>query len=365
VSGCTGGWHGAALSWGWPLTDRLRPGAALLVLACLLAACTGDPGADRLQDYVARVARPLGSAIPEPAPRVAETLPRWTALQQSVEPGSLDGLDFLKLRGCALQQTVARRNSSLGRLAPPSQRLLLELAFLRQVAPCEVLLRDRGEKALAQLLREAALHKQRQLPRLVFNATLGSEEFREFWRSANHLGAYPADTSSAVVAALEGLENDAARWLDGDYRADDAALELRLAAIAAGDGGELLRALGRQAAYLDAATALLRERSEQGSLCPGGRQPQAAQILRTVTRKYFVGSVQRHAAALEQRRHQLLPPLRRLESRLGRALPSAYSIWRSAREERLAGWQRAPKRHVLALQALLGDCFSEFAPGPS
>lgn len=335
------------------------------MLACLLAACTGDEGADRLRDYIARVARPLNSAIPVPEPQVTETLPRWTALQQSVEPGSLDGLDFLKLRGCALQQTVARRNSSLGRLAPPSQRLLLELAFLREVAPCEVLLRDRGETALAQLLREAALQKQRQLPRLIFNATLGSDEFRQFWRGANHLGAYPADTSSAVVAALERLETDAGRWLDGDYRADDAALELRLAAIAAGDGGELLSALGRQAAYLDAATTLLRERSGRGSLCPGGRQPQAAQILRTVARKYFVGSVQRHAAALEQRRHQLLPPLRRLESRVGEALPPAYSVWRTARDERLATWQQAPKRHVLALQALLGDCYSEFAPSPT
>ena len=95
----------------------------------------------------------------------------------------LDALDFLALRGCALQVTIGKRNSSLGRLAPPSQALLLDLEFLRLAPACIDQLRAQQETELADLLRSAANHKRADLPRRVFNATLGAEEFQSFWQA--------------------------------------------------------------------------------------------------------------------------------------------------------------------------------------
>jgi hypothetical protein len=335
---------------------------ALLGLgALLLAACASDSPESRLRDYTARLARPLDLSISagdtlSPAP------PRWEALQIPIESGSLDGLDFLRLRGCALQHTVARRNSSLGRLAPPSQRLLLDLAFLREVQPCIDKLEADGRDALATQLRDSASLKKRQLPALVFNATLGNAEYRDFWRGATALGTYPEGTGSSVTAALRAVSADAGRWLAGDFRADERALELNLGTIARGDGGELIAALALQAAHLDAASAALEARAADRPLCAAGQQPRAATILRTVVRKYFLAGVQPWSAALEGRRHDLLPPLRHLEALLADTLPAPYVDWQRQRDAQLAAYRGAPRRHVRALQALLGACFEEFAP---
>lgn len=336
-----------------------RPAAALL-LSLLPIACSGGRWEHHLEDYSERLGRPLGVTIAaEPANPALP--PRWTALQQPVEGGRLDGLDFLRLRGCALQQTVAQRNSSLGRLAPPSQRLLLELTFLRDVPACIELQRDKGNGELAALLEEARALKQKQLPVLILNATLANEEYRELWRARPLAADYPAQTSGEVVAALAAITAAAERWLAGDYRSDDIAFETSLGIIAGADGGELLTALGRQSTYLDAASEALRQRAAAGSLCPGGRQPRAATILRTVVTKFFIGDVQPRAAALSRRGHELLPPIRRLEALLEGVLPDAYRDWRDRREQQFTHADAAPKRHVRAVQSLLGDCFNEFA----
>ena len=337
---------------------------AVCALSTLLAVggCGGGSPEARLDDYLSRLARPLDQAPPAPAPAAVPAPPRWEALQLPIEGGSIDGLDFLRLRGCALQRTVARRNSVLGRVAPPSQRLLMELEFLRLVGDCVTHLNSDGEPELAGLLADNAALKRRQLPALIFNATLGNEEYRDLWRRAPLLGDYPAHTSSAVIDALGRLNAAAQRWLNGDYAAQAEEFELLLAEVATGDGGELLAALALQAAYLDAGSTLLRDRAARGALCAYGLQPRSAPILRTVATRFFVGDVQPWSAAVAQRAHALLPPIRALERLLDDVLPDAYRQWRSERERRLARWNAAPRRHVEALQALLGSCFSEFAP---
>jgi hypothetical protein len=81
-----------------------------------------------------------------------------------------------------------------------------------------------------------------------------------------------------------------------------------------------------------------------------------------VVRKYFLAGVQPWSAALEGRRHDLLPPLRHLEALLADTLPAPYVDWQRQRDAQLAAYRGAPRRHVRALQALLGACFEEFAP---
>lgn len=360
-----------AALWVSALTDRDTPrGAAAIGLQCLLAllisctiaACSSDDGAARLEDYLARLARPLDTAAPAPARPAVPRPPRWTALQQALQESAIDGLDFLKLRGCALQQTVARRNSSLGRMAAPSQRLLLELDFLEEVGPCIDYQRGKGNETLADALETARTQKQAQLPVMIFNATLGSEEYRHFWRGENRLGNYPAQTSSAVRIALDDINAGVTRWLKGDYSADEESFELALSEVAAGDGGELLLAMGEQAAFLDSGAALMQTRAAQGPLCTPALQPGAAKVLRTVARKYFIGVIQPAATALAQRQHLLLPPIQSLESELSGVLPETYRRWRDQRNQMLTRWSAAPGRHVQAWQALLGSCFTEFAP---
>ena len=337
--------------------------AALCAAALCLAGCSRDGAQDRLADYLQRLSRALGTDIQPGELRSIPAPPRWTSLQIPLEGGSIDGLDFLRLRGCALQETVARRNSSLGRVAPPSQRLLLELEFLDRVEPCIHFQREQGENALAELLTESAALKKVQLPALIFNATLGGEEYRNFWRSTDLSADYPSNTSSLVTTALENITANATRWLAGDYTADGRAFELDLSDVARGDGGELLAALSLQAAYLDAGSAALHAQAERGPLCRPQLRPARANILRNVATRYFVGEIQPWSAALGRRAHALLPPLQTLEVQLAPTLPAALSDWRKERNTAIDRRTGAPRRHVSALQTLLGSCFSEFSPG--
>jgi hypothetical protein len=336
----------------------------LLGLAgAVLGGCARSGGEAELDNYVTRLSRPLDGSVAVPADVAAPSPPRAEALRLNVEGSSVDGLDFLELKGCALQTTVARRNSSLGRVAPPSQRLLLDLAFLREAPACIETLDERGAAELATALREASELKRGQLPALIFNATLAGPEYRDFWRATGVDDSYPDNTGSTVITALEHVDTAARRWLAGDYAADDRRFELALGDIARGDGGELIAALGRQQAWLAAANTMIGDALESGPLCASGRTPSAAPILRTVVQKYFIGEVQRRAAAIGLRDRQLLPPLLALEQRLRPVLPRDYTAWVQARSAFLERGRKAPALHVGRLQSLLGSCYAEFRKG--
>ena len=338
----------------------MRAGGALVVALLFLTACS-DGASNRLEDYLARLARPLNQEAPSLAVIEVPRVPRAEALQVTIDGDGIDGLDFLKLRGCALQTTVARRNSSLGRVAPPSQRLLLELAYLRDAPACVIKLREESNDELADLLQASYISKKEQLPALIFNATLGSREYRDFWRAPGSLDDYPTETSSAPITAIERINAFAGQWLSGDYSADESAFELTLSEVANGDGGELLEALVLQREALDRASSIAKNGVAEGPLCDGGLIPASAPILRTVATTYFVGRVQPWSAQVSQRYHALLAPIQALERMVEAVVPSAYKSWSAQREEALEQGLAAPREHVRSLQDLLGSCYAEFA----
>ena len=289
-------------------------------------------------------------------------LPPARDLRLDLAPGNIGALDFLALSGCAVQITIGKRNSSLGRMARPSQRLLLDLEFLLLAPECIAYQRRTGEEALAATLGEAWELKREQLPAQIFNATLGSSEYRAFWRTQVPAADYPAATGSALITTLEELNSHARRWLQGDFTADNQGIELLLGKVAGGDGGTLLRALAAQASALAAADQILVARMAGGPLCGPGRRPPAADILDNVVNRFFIGAIQPRAAALNRRYHELLPPITELEQMLDPALPAAYQAWRGRRDAQFAALAEAPRRHVQTLLAIQEPC-KRGAPG--
>jgi hypothetical protein len=329
---------------------------AVLASALLLCACQDAGPEAAFEKYLGRLARTLNVSASSPVPATPAKLPRPGQLQIELPPDKLDALDFLALSGCAVQITIGRRNSSLGRMAAPSQRLLLELEYLQLAPACIEYQRETGNDALAEVLQQAWLAKRLQLPARIFNATLGSIEYRDFWRAGPPSPDYPAQTSSAVISALGAINTHSKRWLSGDYNADNQAFEILLSEGAKGDGGALWQALLQQQAWLDTANTLLDESARRGPLCAPGRRADAADILPNIVRKYFIGAIQPRAAALGRRYHQLLPAIAALEELLEAALPANYSDWKQQREQSLAEQTQAPRRHVLQLQAVLESC---------
>ena len=329
---------------------------AIVITSALLTGCS-EPGLDAAyRNYLERLGNTLDVDVEGIATTPGLRYPRTGKLQLSLEGDALDTLEFLSLTGCAVQVTIGKRNSSLGRMAPPSQRLLLDLEYLRLAPPCVESLRSRDKTDLADALETAWQTKQAQLPRLIFNATLGGVEFRALWRTASVPGDYPPVQSSAVIAALDAINHHTERWLGGDYTADNTTFELLLSDIAGGDGGVVLQALARQRAWLTRANDLLAERRARGPLCAPGIRHDAATVLPRVAQKFFVGEIQPHAAAMERRMYALLPPLRTLEAKLNGSLPPLYQQWQQARDTLLADSRAAPARHVAALQESLANC---------
>lgn len=331
--------------------------AGLLVLITLAAAACDEHGPEAaLADYRERLGRPLEVATETPSPAVIPLLPERSSLRLELSSGNLGTLDFLALSGCAVQITIGKRNSSLGLMASASQRLLLELEYLQLAPACIAHMRTKDRGELAEILEQAWQLKRRQLPALIFNATLGGTEFRQFWQPAANLAAYPTDTSSLVITALYSIAGKASRWLDGDYRADNLAFELDLSEIAKGDGGRLLQALALQQAWLDSADNAIAERLGKGPLCRPGIRPAAADIVTNVVRKYFIDGIQPWSAQLGQRQHQLLPAIQQLEQLTRSAHPASFQRWREHRDQLVQQWTAAPRQHVHAVQQLLESC---------
>ncbi len=329
----------------------------LALLALAMAGCSGSGPEAAFDEYLGRLARTLGAAPVQPVIPSVTALPAPRELHLEIQPGNLDALDFLALSGCAVQITIGKRNSSLGRLARDSQRLLLELEYLQLAPPCIDYQREQGESGLADTLEQAWQLKRRQLPASIYNATLGSSEYRQFWKKAPGAAAdYPANTSSAVIASLEAINGHARRWLAGDYSADNREFEILLGEVATGDGGALLQALAAQDAALAAANHIAAERMERGPMCSPGIRPAAADILPNVIRKYFIEGIQTRAAALNRRLEELMPPVGALEQMLEPALPPPYRRWSEQRDAELARWATAPRRHVELLQDIQRPC---------
>lgn len=157
-----------------------------------------------------------------------------------------------------------------------------------------------------------------------------------------------------MTTALEAINSSARRWLAGDFRANGKAFELQLSEVARGDGGALLKALGLQARWLEAANAVLRQ--DEAPLCAGPIRHRAADILPNVVSRYFAEGIQAWSADLARREQALLPPLRELEKILGPVLSESYLAWRESRDRHLARWSNAPRRHVEVVQTLLEPC---------
>jgi hypothetical protein len=336
----------------------LHPRHILFLVPLLLGTVACAPGGvdGPFEVYLDRLARSLGDTPDRPLlPTPVTRPPRTGALRIALPTGNLDALDFLDLRGCDLQVTVGKANSSLGRMARDSQRLLLDLEYLRLAPACVERLRGEGEQGLADQLQSEWERKRTQLPARIFNATLANSEFRDLWKPTA-LAGYPTSAGSTPITALESINTLATRWLAGDYRADNEAFELLLYDVSLGDAGTLWRALGHQGAWLDQADRLVNARLERGPLCTPNRRPEAADIVPNVVRKFFIAGIQPRAAELGQRYHALLPPVQALEQQLDAVLPGDYRSWRDERDAALSHMADGPRRHAQRIQALLDSC---------
>lgn len=114
-----------------PLTKAL----SLVAVVFVLSGCS-DPALSLMDDYAARLARTLELEFQDPAPLDLQPLPSITTTRADIAETSITLVELVATRTCGLDLLLGERNSSLGKVMSPSQRLKYELEFLKQVQPC-------------------------------------------------------------------------------------------------------------------------------------------------------------------------------------------------------------------------------------
>jgi hypothetical protein len=329
--------------------------ASLLGLI-LLAGCSGGSALDQnLNDYLQRLARSLEQTLLVTEAAASLSLPRPRALQIPLEAASLNLLEFVELSQCELHRVIAARNSSLGKLAVPSQDLLQQLDFLKHVDSCLALIADDNPE-LAEKLRTAAADKQQALPIYLWRATLGGTEFRDFWSRDESDTDYPKNADSRTDFALTRLNQISQNILDGDYDVDAIEFHDALAVLRNSEGGALLHGWSRTQLAMDNARQTMTARLERQPLCYPKMVNNQARIFRTVITDYFVKQVQPMIAGLNRRYYDIMPRVRDLEMRLSAVEPPAYRDYRQQRDAQLEGAHDSVARHIRSAAPLLEQC---------
>ncbi len=338
-----------------------RPIARFLCCAALalLPACQPQGPDAPFSDYVGKLGRALAVAAPDKAASIALTPPLATALQLDIPASPVDSLDLLQLSGCAVQANIGKRQTSLGQRAKPSQRLLLELEYLRLAPACISRFRNgnTGGKiggnthVLADMLEAAWQEKRAQLPALIFNATLGSDEYRAFWLAAPAPGDYPRSGRDIAAAAMSTINDQTRRWLSGDYRAHNRNFELLLSEVAGGDGGAQLQDWTHQMQWLAAADLMLAHAGEPWCARPSRH----AERQRSMA-SYFSDDIQPLATQAQQRYQRVAEPALALEAQLDATLPPHYRHWMEDRNQHVATLANAPAQHLERLKRLQMTC---------
>lgn len=265
---------------------------------------------------------------------------------------SIDLLDFLGLYGCRLQEVVAQANSSLGKFAPNSQRLLSALKFIELGPECVDSLIENDKASLASAVSAEVNYKQSQVHWFVAKALFEGEEYRSFWDKPLQLGGYPTQLSSEPIMALSKVGQLLKAWSAGEVSKGVSDIEGQLFLIAQGDGGALVKAYELLNRELQASNQILDHAIRSRTLC---KQPNAysRDILSNVVEKFFVGEVQAWASALNRRQYAIMAAVRPLERVMKQDLSKDYFSWKERRDALFVNATEQIKAHVQRLKILL------------
>jgi hypothetical protein len=323
--------------------------AALVVLL----ACQPNGPDNAFANYLHALSKALSIVTPDVRPEAVPPLSEVGEWQLVVPASGIDNLDILQVSGCDVQANIGKRQTGLGQSAKPSQRLLLELEYLRLAPSCINQLRESRKASLAGTLQQAWHEKQAQLPALIFNATLGSAEYHAFWLATPAPGDYPRSSPELTISALEAINALVHRWLSGDYRAANRDFELSLSEIAGGDGGVQLQSRARQAHWIATADAMVEQRLSQEHVCP---KPKDLTSLTARLRSEFTNTIQPLTAQSQHRYQLITAPISALEIQLRSTIPIRYRNWMHNRKKTSAALGSAAVRHLNLLNQLPQVC---------
>lgn len=339
------------------------------LLMVVLSACNPFSEARPMMDeYVERVARVLEtepelSAIDSPT-----HIPRRRDRVLTMPELELGMLDFLSLYGCELQFVVGEKNSVMGKVMQPLNRLRYELRFIRAAQDC---IPETEDEDLVEVLNEAIASKRETLPIAIWNATWGVEEIETLFTLAK--GYYPVQSEGNPVADL-ARDSDRMNQVVGallvenalEENAQESSLEFAGAVQqrwqAEYRAGQLINSAALVKTRLNDATALLQQRIQQRPLCLKGKPNNQAEIVQSMFFSVYIEKIQPYMSDLRRARVELIEPLAMMAERQRTVMPPEFARWYRKHLSQVADdslWlelDAAMARHTESWQALLEQC---------
>lgn len=342
------------------MAARLLP---LLLVGLLLTGCNPFSSAEPMMDeYVERVARvlELEPELSELPP--ASNLPRRRDRQLPMPELDMGMLDFLSLYGCELQYVIGEKNSVMGKVMQPLNRLRYELRFIEAGAEC---LPDISREGVKESLEEAIASKKETLPVVLWNATWGVEEMETLFTLAK--GDYPVAPDGNPVSDLardaSQLNETAEQLLNGDLSPSlDFVGPVQQRWQAEYRAGQLINSARLLVARLEDSSALLEQRIDGRPLCLDGKPNNQSDIVQNMFFSVYIEKIQPYMSDVRQAKRQLIEPLERLAAMQDDVMPSEFEQWYQyhlADNGRHSLWGRldgAMTEHTRLWQTLLEQC---------
>lgn len=348
-------------------TSRRRSIPLILALvAASLAACgrNSDPVA-MFDDYVTRLGNVTGVELAPPTPEpVIPLYPRTRDLVLNEEALRVNVSTFLALGECGLLGEVSERNSALGRVQPVSSRLLYEIRLLRKLDACVGELAGRGgsDREFLEKLGSIRAFKAQQLPRVFWNASFASPEFRVFLSTATE----PLQRDQQLVLGEVEEALGVLTRIGQDLTAappDPDRLERHYFHLQAGKPvGPLLQGMELSRRGLERASAILEETARAKKLCPLGKKTPRSEYLQNVFVRSYAGQVQPYLSTLHQQSRRLLERIHGLRQVQQVEPPQEflafYERWLDPEspDGLFSRFDRGLKRQTRAWQTLLQQC---------
>lgn len=332
------------------------------VMVFLLAGCNPFSGArPMMDDYVERVGRVLDAEPELSEIPAAEQMPRRRNRVLQMPDLELGMLDFLSLYGCELQYVVGEKNSVMGKVMQPLNRLRYEVRFIRTAGDC---LQTVDDEKLQDVLREAIASKRESLPIAIWNATWGVEEVEKLFTLAR--GEYPVeakDPLSDLARDARQLNKAVAALLDQSLDVDlDFWGKVHQRWQAEYRAGQLINSARLVTTRLGDATRLIRQRLEGQPLCLNGKPNNQSDIVNNMFFSIYIEIIQPYLADLRRARTDLIEPLSELAVIQADVMPEHFKEWYQsalALEVSKSVWaslDNAVDVHTKGWQALLEQC---------
>lgn len=283
------------------------PFAKLIVLFILLAiavsGCVERTAEDMLENYASRLARVLEVDAELTAVKPLPLFPHRRHRVIETEEIREGLIDVLNLKPCGLLPLVAERNSSLGKVYAPSQKMVYELKFYDGITKCLSTQNklDTADRNLISQLSAIKKIKANNLAAEIWNGFYMSEEIEQNFS----IGEQPLPltdegaaktmlTAFATLSQLAALPANKNEWVLPSFLEQ---IEMLYEPLHRNkSGSQILSSLRLVTQYLHYSADLIETRLETKPLCYNQTPTAKAKILRNVFYKYYAGEFQPYLA---------------------------------------------------------------------